>query len=217
MKRIILSVQSTSLRRRIRRILTADGCDWDVTECGSAEVSRSFTSADVVITQSNALGVLNRVGIPVIVLVDGDRDDFWGSTHYPHVAGVLDRDDPHDEIVTAVREVGRGRGWISPELVSMMLSAATPHSEVDVTELTCRENEVMNLVAQGHSNSEVADRLCIELSTVKFHVSNILRKLGCRDRVQLAAMLHAQSCRKAGCSCGDTGRPAVIGTNEAPF
>ncbi|MER0242001.1 helix-turn-helix transcriptional regulator, partial [Streptomyces sp. HSW2009] len=56
--------------------------------------------------------------------------------------------------------------------------------------LTGREEDVARLVAEGLSNPEIAERLNVELSTVKFHVSNVLRKLGCRSRAQLAAVFH---------------------------
>ena len=135
---------------------------------------------------------------PVIVLVSGPGDPFWGSPGQQFaVAGIVDRDDPDHEFVTAVRQVLCGRGWLSPELVHHVLKGAQRVPQQystgvrDLGELTQRERDVARLVAKGLSNMEIAMELTVELSTVKFHVSNVLRKLGCRDRAQLVAVIHA--------------------------
>ncbi|MFE7839146.1 LuxR C-terminal-related transcriptional regulator [Streptomyces sp. NPDC057474] len=134
---------------------------------------------------------------PVIVLVSGPDDPFWGSCQQFRVAGIVDRDDPDHDFVTAVQQVLCGRGWLSPELVHHVLEGprrVPPQHSTGVRglgELTGRERDVARLVAKGLSNMEIAMELTVELSTVKFHVSNVLRKLECRDRSQLVAVIHA--------------------------
>ncbi|MBU6532335.1 response regulator transcription factor [Streptomyces sp. A108] len=138
-------------------------------------------------------------GKRVIVVVDGRSDAFFRLPLCARVAGIVDRDDPDHGYVRAVREVLNGRGWISPELVPTLLSGRAGHARAtelpaaEITQLTGRERTVAVLVAEGLSNSEIAERLTVERSTVKFHVSNVLRKLGCRDRAQLAVLWHSQA------------------------
>ncbi|MEV6378836.1 response regulator transcription factor [Streptomyces sp. NPDC051773] len=176
------------------------GSGWDVS-AWSETPSAGGTVADVVVTES---GVLSTAGTsfaatraPVIVLVSGSDDPFWDSRQQFRVAGIVDRDDPDHEFVTAVRQVLGGRGWLSPELVHHVLEDVrrVPRQFTKGTrglgELTGREWDVARLVAKGLSNTEIAGELIVELSTVKFHVSNVLRKLECRDRSQLVAVMHA--------------------------
>ncbi|QKW10974.1 response regulator transcription factor [Streptomyces sp. NA04227] len=101
-----------------------------------------------------------------------------------------------DVLVTAVREVRDGHGWISPGLARRVLSGLGEERRSPAPPpglLTARESDVAALVAQGLSNAEIAGELRVEVSTVKFHVSNVLRKLECRDRAKLAAVVHAHS------------------------
>jgi DNA-binding CsgD family transcriptional regulator len=74
-------------------------------------------------------------------------------------------------------------GWISPRLVSCLLPSPPPVS------LTLRERETLRLLAEGWENAEIAAAMFITVSAVKFHVSNLLRKFGCRDRTQLVSRL----------------------------
>ncbi|MFJ7180488.1 LuxR C-terminal-related transcriptional regulator [Streptomyces massasporeus] len=163
---------------------------------------RPTTPADITVVESGALEAdpsLAPWGTRVIALVNGRHDGFWRSSACARVAGIIDRDDPDHSYVAAVREVLSGRGWVSPELVPTLLSGRMEHSRVpeppaaEVTLLTDRERGVAALVAKGLSNSEIAQQLTIERSTVKFHVSNVLRKMRCRDRSQLAVLWHSHT------------------------
>lgn len=197
MGRIVLVISSPSLHRRVGDALTAPG--WGVASWAKAPRGRSAPAVDVAVVESRALAAepsLARLGMRVIALVNGVGDPFWRSTWRQSVAGVVDRDDPDHGYVAAVREVLNGRGWISPELVPCALAGPggphriAPPQPPAAGRLTGREEDVARLVAEGLTNPEIADRLCVELSTVKFHVSNVLRKLGCRSRAQLAAVFH---------------------------
>ncbi|MCL6457715.1 MAG: response regulator transcription factor [Gorillibacterium sp.] len=92
------------------------------------------------------------------------------------------------EIADAIRSAAKGRPIIEAQVASKMMNrfrqpkrAAAPHDE-----LTDREMEVLRLIASGKSNQEIADELFIGIKTVKFHVTNILAKLGVDDRTQAA-------------------------------
>jgi DNA-binding NarL/FixJ family response regulator len=87
------------------------------------------------------------------------------------------------ELVRALREVAAGRRYLSPPLSDRALEAYLRQSESGVPEratLTPREREVLQLVAEGHTSPEIAERLFISPRTVETHRSNLMRKLGLR-------------------------------------
>jgi len=197
MERIALAITTPSLHRRVSEALSAPG--WDVVSC-DASGAAPLSDIRLLVAESATLAAhpgLVRAGLRVIVLVCGEDDPFWDSALGRRAAGIVDRDDPDQGFVTAVTQVLTGRGWISPELVPRVLARMPVPTRprmpsAAVTErLTGRESDIARLVAEGLSNSEIAERLTIERSTVKFHVSNALRKLRCRDRAQLAVLLHS--------------------------
>jgi DNA-binding NarL/FixJ family response regulator len=102
--------------------------------------------------------------------------------------GYLMKDTNPQELARAIRAAVRGEVYLHPEaarrLANVLRSQESPEPSVDV--LTEREIEVLQLVARGLSNQEIADDLSISLKTVKSHVSSILSKLGLSSRVHAA-------------------------------
>ena len=96
-----------------------------------------------------------------------------------------------DELACAIRAAHAGRPTLAPEATQALVEAAhrptSPACEVP-GELTSREQEVLALMAKGLSNPEIAERLTVSPVTVKFHVSNILAKLGCTGRTEAVAL-----------------------------
>jgi DNA-binding NarL/FixJ family response regulator len=111
-------------------------------------------------------------------------------------AGFLVKTDPPDHIVTAVRALAAGDTILGPETTRVMvrrfLAGSRPGDAVDLpaSALTNREAQVLNLLADGLNNAEIARRLFIGEGTVKTHVARILTKLAVRDRVQAAVYAH---------------------------
>ena len=97
-------------------------------------------------------------------------------------SGYLTKSAGPDEIVDAVRRVRRGEVPVSPEAAGRLLSVTRLPRRVDEPDLTERERQVWRAVADGLSNAEIARTLFISVSTAKFHVHNLLRKLGLRTR-----------------------------------
>jgi len=103
-------------------------------------------------------------------------------------AGYLLKGASRREIVTAVRQVLAGESLLNPELVLELLrrlsrsEPATQHA----ANLTRRERDVLNLIAMGKTNREIADTLSLTLSTVKTHVEHVIEKLRVSDRTQAA-------------------------------
>ena len=110
--------------------------------------------------------------------------------------GYVLKDTPSEDLAAAIQKVRRGEAVLGGEVTSKVieefgrLSKAPGAHGVDKESLSERELEVLRLVASGASNREIAKKLYITEGTVKNHISNVLRKLGLRDRTQAA--LYAQ-------------------------
>ena len=126
----------------------------------------------------------------VLILTTFDRDDFLFETLQAGAAGFLLKTAEAEELIEAVKILGRGDALLMPQVTKRVLSkfasdqpvrAAKPNVRVDA--LTEREHDTLLLVARGLSNAEIAKELYVSSETVKTHVSNILMKLGLRDRI----------------------------------
>lgn len=94
-----------------------------------------------------------------------------------------------EELATAIRSAYGGRPTLSPEATQVLIDNATGKGEPLLgSDLTERENDVLALMVEGLNNTQIADRLIISRSTVKFHVSNILSKLACGSRMEVIAL-----------------------------
>ncbi|MCD2256179.1 response regulator [Agrilactobacillus fermenti] len=92
-----------------------------------------------------------------------------------------------EEIAKAIRQTYAGESVLEPEVTTKMMNHISHQNKPELyDDLTKREQEVLQLIAQGKSNQEIADELFITLKTVKTHVSNILSKLQVEDRTQAA-------------------------------
>ena len=91
------------------------------------------------------------------------------------------------ELADAIRAAFAGRPTLAPEVTQTLIHAAT-HPSLPECDLTPREQEVLALMAKGLNNLEIAERLVVSRSTIKFYVSSILAKLGVASRVEAVAM-----------------------------
>ena len=114
--------------------------------------------------------------------------------------GYLTKDAGADEIRAAVEAVARGEAALDPSVQHHVVAALAQSSEPAQAELpdelTPREAEVLGLIAEGLTNTEIADRLVVSAATVKTHVNHIFAKAGVRDRAQ--AVVYAYSHGLAG-------------------
>jgi DNA-binding NarL/FixJ family response regulator len=129
--------------------------------------------------------------IPVLILTTFDLDDYVFGALEAGVSGFLLKDAEPETITAAIRQVAAGNGTIDQSLTRRIMRefvqrrslqpVRTSHGS-DV--LTSREHEILQLLAQGMSNDEIAQTLVVETSTVKSHLARMLPKLGVRSRLQ---------------------------------
>jgi DNA-binding NarL/FixJ family response regulator len=128
--------------------------------------------------------------VKVLILTTFDLDEHVYAALSAGASGFLLKDATPEEVVHAVRVVAAGEALLAPTVTSRLVrefarrSAGRPRRDM-LASLTEREIEVLQLVAAGFSNAELAERLVISHATAKTHVSRILTKLGLRDRAQL--------------------------------
>lgn len=91
------------------------------------------------------------------------------------------------ELAQAIREANAGRSVLAPEAARALIQATRQKTQPWGGDLTEREREVLALLAQGLSNVEIAERLVVSTTTVKFHVHNIMTKLGVSSRTEAVA------------------------------
>ena len=125
----------------------------------------------------------------VVILTTFERDDYVFDALRSGASGFLVKNAPPEELVHAVRVVARGDALLSPSVTRRMIEQfaqrpAPPVAGAELDRLTEREREVLCLLASGRSNAELASELFVGEGTIKTHVSNVLSKLGVRDRVQ---------------------------------
>jgi DNA-binding NarL/FixJ family response regulator len=126
---------------------------------------------------------------PTIILTTFDDDELVLAGIKCGARGYLLKDVPLDELVSAVRTVSKGGTVVKPAVTSRLLKGLenlkTDFSSLDRPDpLTERETEILRLMAGGYSNKEIANSLSVAEGTVKNHVSNILSKMGVRDRTR---------------------------------
>jgi DNA-binding NarL/FixJ family response regulator len=135
-------------------------------------------------------------GPRVIILTTFDIDEYVFEALRAGASGFLLKDTEPSELLQAVRVVAAGDALLSPRVTRRLIEEfatrpdphRTPPEALDV--LTEREREVLELVARGMSNTEIALELVISPATAKTHVSRVMMKLGARDRAQLVVIAY---------------------------
>lgn len=143
------------------------------------------------ITATRMLSADPLGAIPVLVVTTFDLDDYVFGALEAGAAGFLLKGSDERTLIAAIRSVAAGEGTLDHQLTRRVLaefSSRRPTPERKAEELpvpiTARELEILALLCDGLSNQEMAARLFIEASTVKYHVAGLLAKIGARDRLQ---------------------------------
>jgi DNA-binding NarL/FixJ family response regulator len=131
----------------------------------------------------------------VLVLTTFDLDEYVYDALRAGASGFLLKDTRPRELLRAIEVIAAGDALIAPKITRRLIAEFAARQDpaqppAALAELTDREREILRLVAQGLSNAEIAGRLVISPLTAKTHVSNVLRKLDCRDRAALVALAY---------------------------
>ncbi|TFV87686.1 response regulator transcription factor [Blastococcus sp. CT_GayMR20] len=201
--RVLLADDQAMVRAGFRLILSAEP---DITVVGEAadgtqavaaarRLRPDVTLMDVRMPRMDGIDATRRLAAEdppltrVVVLTTFDVDAHVYDALRAGASGFLLKNAPPEELVEAIRLVAAGGALLDPAVTRRVIeefarSPAPGPVPVAVTTLTEREREVLQLVAQGLSNAEIAATLFVSEATVKTHVARLLGKLDLRDRVQ---------------------------------
>jgi DNA-binding NarL/FixJ family response regulator len=130
----------------------------------------------------------------VVVLTTFDLDQYVYEALRAGASGFLLKDAPEDQLVAAIRIAADGGAMFSPAVTRRLIEEfsrrVSPGPPPALAELTPREREVLQLLARGFSNQEIAAELVVSEHTAKTHVAHILSKLGLRDRIQAVVLAY---------------------------
>jgi DNA-binding NarL/FixJ family response regulator len=167
----------------LARRLRPDVCLFDIRmpELDGIELTRLLAGPDV------------ADPLAIVVITTFDLDEYVHGALKAGARGFLLKDAGPELLAQAVRSAASGDALIAPSVTARLLSSfsdlsasARQPAAQPLEPLTQREEEVLVTVARGRTNAEIADDLCISLSTVKSHLASLMSKLGARNRVELA-------------------------------
>jgi NarL family two-component system response regulator LiaR len=125
--------------------------------------------------------------IQIIALTSFKEKEYVEGALKAGANGYLLKDVSAEELVNAIRKAVAGQPSLSPEAAQVLMKNVSEPA-LPFQEMTGREKEILALMVEGMSNNEIAERLIVSQSTVKFHVSNILSKLGVTGRTEAVAL-----------------------------
>ena len=203
MIRVLIADDDDLMRAGLIEILTADP---QIEIIGQASTGREAVQhtrrlapdvvlMDVRMPDLDGIGAtreLSRVApaARVLILTTFEQDDYVFGALRAGASGFLVKRTRPEELIAAVHTVAAGDALLSPSVtrrvIDRMAQQPTPElaGQAKLEALTPREREVLELIARGLSNREIAGALVVEESTIRTHVKRILMKLGVRDRVQ---------------------------------
>jgi DNA-binding NarL/FixJ family response regulator len=203
--RVVLADDEQLLRLGFRMILDAHDDFEVVAEAGNGREAIAAAGAhhpevvvmDVRMPDVDGIAATETIThdhpeIRVLILTTFDLDEYAFAGLRAGASGFLLKNAPPDELVAAIRSVAAGDAVVAPRVTRRLLdtfaqrlpTATQVARDERLAQLTDRERDVLQAMAIGQSNHEIAATLCLSEATVKSHVSRILGKLGLRDRVQ---------------------------------
>jgi two-component system response regulator NreC len=200
--RILLADDHTIFRESLHRLLSDEG---DIEVVGDAQDGRETVKLacellpDIVIMDI-AMPLLNGLEatcqikrqcpqVKVLILSMHDNEEYIRGALAKGAMGYLLKDASSRELIDAIRAVHKGESVLSPAITRLVIEDYLRWGDVGVEDendgLSPREREVLQLIAEGYTNKEIADILCISIKTVQAHRSNLMNKLDLHDRGEL--------------------------------
>jgi DNA-binding NarL/FixJ family response regulator len=206
--RVLLADDQDMVRSGLRMILELGGMEvvGEAADGAEAAALASELSPDVVLMDVRMPGTDGIEGIRrivaadlqcrVLVLTTFDLDRHVYDALQAGAAGFLLKDATAEQLTAAVERTASGEAPMAPQVLSRLVDRyleRQPEPETPppaLQALSPREREVLELMADGLTNGEIADTLVVSLATVKTHVRSVLAKLDARDRVQAVLLAH---------------------------
>jgi DNA-binding NarL/FixJ family response regulator len=199
MIRVLLVDDQALVRGGLRLILDAEPDIEVIGEAadGESAVERALETAPDLVLMDIRMPVLDGIeatrrlipalpGTRVVMLTTFDLDEYVVDAFRAGASGFILKTAPPPQLVAAIRTVHIGDALLAPASTRRLLeqSVRPARQSAALATLTTREHEVLQLLARGLTNAEIAGQLFVEPSTVKSHVASLLAKLDLRDRVQ---------------------------------
>jgi DNA-binding NarL/FixJ family response regulator len=210
--RVILVDDQSLVREGLKSLLEAQSDIEVIAEAENGQVALEAIAKDPpdVVLMDVRMPVMDGVAatqaiaaqfpeIKVLILTTFDDEAFVGDAVRAGAKGYLLKDTPSEELSEAIRMMHRGYTQLGPGILEKAMNSgpkaaeSTPADLSSFDALTPREQEVLQLIAEGKSNREIAGALYIAERTVKNHVNSILRTLDVRDRTQAAILVRRSS------------------------
>jgi DNA-binding NarL/FixJ family response regulator len=209
MIRVLLVDDDDLLRSGIRAILSSDDTIEvvDEAENGRLAVQRARHRRPDVVLMDVRMPDLDGIAATaellqaspdsrVIILTTFEVDEYILGALRAGASGFLLKRSSPEQLIAAIHTVAGGEALLSPSVTRRLIERVATHPiltrdpDPRLADLTAREREVLELVAQGLSNAEIAEVLTLERTTVKTHVQRILTKLGARNRVEVVIVAY---------------------------
>jgi DNA-binding NarL/FixJ family response regulator len=204
--RVLLVDDQQLIRAGLRMLLDAEAGMEVVGEAGDGRTAVTLAAQlvpDVVVMDIRMPGVdgitatsrimSERPATRVLILTTFGDDDHLYPALQSGACGFLLKDAPPAELLNGIRQAAAGESPFSQDVLRRLVRRAVdarPESPVPVDGLTAREREVLDLVAEGLTNTEIAERLHIGITTVKTHITALMTKTNSPNRVRLALAAH---------------------------
>jgi DNA-binding NarL/FixJ family response regulator len=202
--RVLICDDQALVRAGFRKLLEADPAIEVVGEAEdglqAVELARRRAPAvvlmDIRMPRLDGIEATRRIvaesgpAVRVLMLTTFGHDEYVYESLRAGASAFLLKDAPPEELLAAIGIVARGDALLAPAVTRAVVEAFVrsspqrPELSTALEQLTAREREVLELLARGRSNAEIAAALVVSEATVKTHVGHILLKLGARDRVQ---------------------------------